>query len=123
MNMDDEKLLQYYLDLNGPDSGEWNSSPQCIHTQLVTRNYIKKTFDIFNGIQVCNVGIGTGNWDDYLGYWLKGRGRLTSIDLILMKVIVRYSSIDSRENSIRIHPRFYAKASSTLICHKQHLVL
>ncbi|MNJ45273.1 ubiquinone/menaquinone biosynthesis methyltransferase [compost metagenome] len=81
MNMNDEKLLQYYLELKGPDAGEWNSSPECIHTQLVTRNYVKNTFDIFNGIEVCSVGIGTGDWDDYLGYWLKGKGRLTSIDI------------------------------------------
>lgn len=81
MNKEDEKLLQYYLELKGPNAGEWNSSPQCLHTQLVTRDYVKKTFDIFDEIQVCNVGIGTGDWDDYLGYWLKGRGGLTSIDI------------------------------------------
>ncbi|MNC39368.1 Ubiquinone/menaquinone biosynthesis C-methyltransferase UbiE [compost metagenome] len=27
------------------------------------------------------MGIGTGDWDDYLGYWLKGKGSLTSIDI------------------------------------------
>ncbi|WP_052769872.1 bifunctional 2-polyprenyl-6-hydroxyphenol methylase/3-demethylubiquinol 3-O-methyltransferase UbiG [Paenibacillus sp. IHB B 3415] len=81
MKMDDDKLLQYYLELNGPDAGEWNSSPTCIHTLLATRDYVKKKFDVFDEIQVCNIGIGTGDWDDYLGYWLKGRGSLTSIDI------------------------------------------
>lgn len=77
----DHKLLQYYLELRGPEAGEWNTSPQCIHTELVTRDYIQKSFNVFNGMQVCNVGIGTGDWDDYLGYWLKGNGSLTSIDI------------------------------------------
>lgn len=40
-----------------------------------------KIVQAYCGIQVCNVGIGTGDWDDYLGYWLKGKGVLTSIDI------------------------------------------
>ncbi|MCR2807557.1 class I SAM-dependent methyltransferase [Paenibacillus soyae] len=80
MNMD-EKLLNYYLELKSPEAGEWNSSPQCIHTELITRDFVRKTFSVTDGIQVCNVGIGTGDWDDYLGYWLKGKGNITSIDI------------------------------------------
>ena len=80
MNMD-EKLWNYYLELKSPEVGEWNSSPQCIHTELVTRDYVRKAFSVTEGMRVCNVGIGTGDWDDYLGYWLKGRGSLTSIDI------------------------------------------
>ncbi|RIX59231.1 class I SAM-dependent methyltransferase [Paenibacillus nanensis] len=77
----DEKLFRYYLELKGPEAGEWNCSPQCLHAEMVTRNYIRKSFKLNEGIQVCNVGIGTGDWDDYLGYWLKGMGWLTSIDI------------------------------------------
>lgn len=80
MNMD-EKLFHYYLELKSPEAGEWNSSPPCIHTELVTRDYVRKAFPITDEMQVCNVGIGTGDWDDYLGYWLKGKGNLTSIDI------------------------------------------
>ncbi|AWB45560.1 SAM-dependent methyltransferase [Paenibacillus sp. CAA11] len=80
MNLD-EKLFNFYLELKSPEAGEWNLSPQCIHTELITRDYVRKTFTLTDGIQVCNVGIGTGDWDDYLGYWLKGRGHLTSIDI------------------------------------------
>jgi len=80
MNID-EKLFRYYLKLKGPEAGEWNSSPQCLHTEVVTRDYVRKAFTLTEGIQVCNVGIGTGDWDDYLGYWLKGKGDLTSIDV------------------------------------------
>ncbi|MFD2117569.1 hypothetical protein ACFSTH_12890 [Paenibacillus yanchengensis] len=77
----DEKLFRYYLDLKSPEAGEWNSSPQCLYTEMVTRDYIRKSFAIFDGIKVCNVGIGAGDWDDYLGYWLKETGELTSIDI------------------------------------------
>nr|WP_144926516.1 class I SAM-dependent methyltransferase [Paenibacillus bovis] len=77
----DAKLLQFYLDMKSPEAGPWNSSPQCLHTEVVTRDYIRKTFPVTEGMQVCNVGIGTGDWDDYLGYWLNGRGQLTSIEI------------------------------------------
>ncbi|WP_274364145.1 class I SAM-dependent methyltransferase [Paenibacillus thermotolerans] len=77
----DEKLLRYYIELKGPEAGEWNSSPQCLHAEMATREYVRKNFGRFDGMQVCNVGIGTGDWDDYLGYWLKGIGKLTSIDI------------------------------------------
>lgn len=39
-------------------------------------------YDVFDEIQVCNIGIGTGDWDDYIGYWLKGRGIDESICVI-----------------------------------------
>lgn len=77
----DGKLLQYYLELKSPEAGVWNTSPQCIHTELVTRDYMRRNFTLTKGIQVCNVGIGTGDWDDYLGYWLKDIGSLTSIEI------------------------------------------
>lgn len=80
MNLD-EKLFQYYLELKGPEAGEWNTSPQCIHTELVTRDYFKKSFELIEGIRVCNVGIGTGDWDDFIGYCLKDKGTSTSVDI------------------------------------------
>jgi ubiquinone/menaquinone biosynthesis C-methylase UbiE len=77
----EDKLLQYYLALRHPEANEWNSSPPCLYTEMMTRDYVSKNFSLADGIQVCNVGIGTGDWDDYLGYWLKGRGSLTSLDI------------------------------------------
>lgn len=77
----DERLLQYYLDLKSPGAGIWNTSPPCIHTEMVTRDYMRKNFTVTSGLQVCNVGIGTGDWDDFLGYWLTDHGNLTSIDI------------------------------------------
>jgi hypothetical protein len=32
-------------------------------------------------MRVLNVGIGVGEWDDYVGYWLAGKGKLTSLDV------------------------------------------
>jgi tRNA A58 N-methylase Trm61 len=77
----DEKLLSYYLALKGPEAGEWNLSPDNLYVECMTRDYVRKEFAVTDGMRVCNVGIGTGDWDDYLGYWLKGKGRLTSIDI------------------------------------------
>lgn len=77
----EEKLMQFYLALKGPEAGEWNSSPENLYAECMTRDYARKEFAITDGMQVCNIGIGTGDWDDYLGYLLKGKGRLTSIDI------------------------------------------
>ena len=77
----EEKLLNYYLELKGPEAAEWNASPDNLYAECMTRDYVRKEFAVIEGMQVCNVGIGTGDWDDYLGYWLKGKGRLTSIDI------------------------------------------
>ncbi|WP_242698486.1 class I SAM-dependent methyltransferase [Bacillus sp. SD088] len=56
-----------------------NGTP--LHTEVSTRDFIRKSFTATEGMRVCNVGIGTGDWDDFLGYWLKDKGQLTSIDL------------------------------------------
>jgi SAM-dependent methyltransferase len=77
----EEKLLNYYLALKGPEAGEWNSSPDNLYAECMTRDYVRKEFVVKDGMQVCNIGIGTGDWDDYLGYWLKDKGQLTSIDI------------------------------------------
>lgn len=77
----EERLLRYYLELRSPEAGEWNLSPACLHAELITRDYVRQSFALTDGLQVCNVGIGTGDWDDYLGYWLKNHGQLTSIDI------------------------------------------
>lgn len=80
MNMD-EKLIRHYLELKGPEAGEWNGSPPCLYAEAMTRDYVRKAFTPADGMKVCNLGIGTGDWDDFLGYCLKGRGELTSIDI------------------------------------------
>ena len=79
--MINEKLYALYLEMRGPDCGLWNLSPKNLYLEHETRHYVSTEFEIFDGIKVCNVGIGVGEWDDYLGYWLNGKGTLTSIDI------------------------------------------
>lgn len=79
--MNDEQLLEYYLNLKDPEAAGWNLSPNSLYLEYVTRDYLSMNFQFFEGIEVCNIGIGTGEWDDYLGYLLKDKGHITSIDI------------------------------------------
>ena len=79
--MNDQMLFEYYRILREPEANEWNLSPRSLYLEYVTRDYVSNNFNIFEGMKVCNVGIGVGEWDDYLGYLLKGKGQLTSIDI------------------------------------------
>ena len=76
----DAELFQHYLDLNGPDgTGAWNVSPECLYTQWATRDVLKAQFEARPGMAILNVGIGTGDWDDFLGYWAH-ESAVTSLD-------------------------------------------
>lgn len=79
--MNKENLLQYYLNLREPEAYQWNLSPRSLYIEYITRDYFERKFTLFDGIKVCNVGIGVGEWDDYLGYLLHGNGSLTSVDI------------------------------------------
>ncbi|SCY79650.1 Methyltransferase domain-containing protein [Paenibacillus polysaccharolyticus] len=45
------------------------------------QRFLAKHFEMFSGMNALNVGIGVGEWDDYIGYLLNGVGCLTSIDI------------------------------------------
>ncbi|GMA66004.1 class I SAM-dependent methyltransferase [Alicyclobacillus fastidiosus] len=77
----DEQLLKLYLDLHNPESYPWNMSPESLYIEYVTRHYIRYRITVFEGMKACNIGIGVGEWDDYLGYTLLGKGTLTSVDI------------------------------------------
>lgn len=79
--MNDEKLLSYYLSLRDPEAGAWNLSPQNLYLEMMSRDFLKRNLELFDGIQICNIGIGVGEWDDYLGYISKDFGRVTSVDI------------------------------------------
>ena len=85
-NSMEEQLLQYYLLLKTPipeGGAEWNLSPEYHYLfGFAVRDFLRRFYTPFQGIQVCNVGIGAGDWDDFLGYWLKNWGTLTSIDIV-----------------------------------------
>ncbi|ULL17774.1 class I SAM-dependent methyltransferase [Paenibacillus sp. H1-7] len=79
--MDDSTLLHHYLSLRDREAGKWNLSPASLYVELETRDYVNSSLDKRPGIRVLNIGIGTGDWDDFLGFWLDGAGTLMSVDI------------------------------------------
>lgn len=79
--MNDVNLLQYYLNMREPEAYQWNLSAQSLYLELETRDFFARHFEAFEGIKACNIGVGVGEWDDYLGYRLHGFGKLTSVDI------------------------------------------
>jgi SAM-dependent methyltransferase len=79
--MNDKKLLEHYVSLRDPEAGLWNLSPRSLYMELEVREFFQKHAALKTNVKVCNVGIGAGEWDDYLGYVLCNKGTLTSIDI------------------------------------------
>ena len=52
-----------------------------MYIEFWTRDFLVKRMEPFPGITVCNVGIGVGEWDNFLCDWLDGKGTLTSVDI------------------------------------------
>ncbi len=81
----EQQLLAYYVSLKTPipeGGAEWNLSPE--HHYLFgfsTRDFLYRNCELLPDMRVCNIGIGMGDWDDYLGYWLHKWGTLTSVDI------------------------------------------
>lgn len=78
--MNDRRLLKFYLERGAPEAQRWNLSPGNLAAELSSRTLLSDWVKPRRGFAACNLGIGVGEWDDYLGYWLEGRGTLTSID-------------------------------------------
>jgi SAM-dependent methyltransferase len=70
----DIRLLRFYLE----QDARWNLSPQCAYLEYRLRSWAAHY--LLPPLDILNVGIGAGLWDDYLGYLLDGRGTLTSVD-------------------------------------------
>jgi ubiquinone/menaquinone biosynthesis C-methylase UbiE len=103
----DETLFDHYRALRAPDgAGEWNLSPECLFTEFCTRDAFKAYLQPFADIRVLNAGIGTGDWDDFLGYWAHPIGTVTSIDIV-PEICGLFQYRQSREG----HPN-----PSTVIC-------
>lgn len=60
----EQLLLQYYLLLKTPipeGGAEWNLSPEYHYLfGFAVRDFLRRSCRLFQGIQVCNVGIGVG---------------------------------------------------------------
>jgi SAM-dependent methyltransferase len=78
--VDDADLLRHYLERGGPDA-RWNLSAEAAYFDFRVRDFLERHGDRPAPIDVANLGIGLGLWDDFLGYWIGGTGRLVSIDI------------------------------------------
>lgn len=74
-------LLQTYSQMYAPEAGPWNLSVENKYLEYRFREFFEKHFDIPKNAQICNIGIGAGDWDIYLSYKLP-EGALTSVDML-----------------------------------------
>lgn len=74
-------LLQTYSQMYAPEAGPWNLSAENKYLEYRFREFFEKHFAVPKNAEVCNIGIGAGEWDTYLAYKLP-EGALTSIDMI-----------------------------------------
>lgn len=74
-------LLQTYSQMYAPEAGPWNLSVENKYLEYRFRDFFEKYFEISGNANICNIGIGAGEWDIYLSYKLSG-GTLTSIDML-----------------------------------------
>lgn len=78
--MDKDFLLKTYGALYGEEAGPWNLSVENKYLEYRITKFFEDNFQVKEGFQICNIGIGAGYWDRYLSYQLK-QGGLTSIDI------------------------------------------
>ncbi len=76
-----EFLLRTYSQMYGPEAGPWNLSVENMYLMYRFSDFFEKHFVVSEKANICNIGIGTGEWDRYLSYKLK-QGSLTSIDQV-----------------------------------------
>ncbi len=72
-------LLDTYARMYGPEAGPWNLSVENRYLEYRFAAFFEQHFPITEQTNICNIGIGAGEWDRYLSYRLRG-GSLTSID-------------------------------------------
>ena len=72
-------LLRTYSQMYGPEAGPWNVSVENKYLMYRFAEFFEKNFRVRETDDICNIGIGAGEWDEYLSWKLK-KGTLTSID-------------------------------------------
>src|SRR5688572_470403 len=75
MTYDDARLLDHYIHRG---HGPWNVSLEASYLDFELRRALVTRLPTKRPLRVCNVGIGVGLWDDWLGY-LVGAS-ITSVD-------------------------------------------
>ncbi len=78
--MDKDFLLQFYGSMYDSEAGPWNLSVENKYLEYMITKFFEENFEVKEGADICNVGIGAGFWDRYLSYKLVG-GSLTCIDI------------------------------------------
>ncbi len=63
------------------DLQRWQLSPERLYQECWIRHFLREEVDPAVAGDTCNVGIGLGEFDDFLGYWLLGHGGLVSVDI------------------------------------------
>ena len=76
-----EFLLRTYSQMYAPEAGPWNLSVKNKYLEYKFADFFEKHFLVGIETNICNIGIGAGEWDIYLSYKLK-HGSLTSIDIL-----------------------------------------
>ncbi|MEN0064719.1 MAG: class I SAM-dependent methyltransferase [Myxococcota bacterium] len=56
-------------------------SPERLYLDCWTRYFLRQHLDLTQVKASCNVGIGVGEFDDWLGHHLTGHAKLTSVDI------------------------------------------
>lgn len=72
-------LLHTYAQMYGPEAGPWNLSVENKYLMYRFADFFERNFPVGPDMNICNIGIGAGEWDLYLSYKLRD-GSLTSID-------------------------------------------
>jgi SAM-dependent methyltransferase len=75
---DQQALLDHYL-ARGHEP--WNTSTEAAWLDYQLRDWIEPLIPARAPKRVCNVGIGVGLWDDWLGHMLAREDRLISVDI------------------------------------------
>ena len=77
MTPDDRALFSHYLE-RGREA--WNTSTDAAWLDFQLRDWVEPLLPAHPPRRVCNVGIGVGLWDDWLGHALGRDDRLVSVD-------------------------------------------
>lgn len=78
--VDRDFLLKTYSQVYAPEAAPWNLSAENKYLEYRFARFFQGHFPVKQGAEICNIGIGAGEWDRFLSYQLQG-GRLCSIDI------------------------------------------
>ncbi len=96
-------LLHTYAQMYAPEAGPWNLSVENKYLEYKFADFFETRFEVSKGANICNIGIGAGEWDIYLSYKLNG-GSLTSIDRteVCCKQLEQRLICEGNPNDVRV---------------------